>query len=242
MKTLLRIAAITAVTALMLCLAVCAIADTPIFYTMKLDCANDSYEVGETVYVKASIEDIKFTDGYVGIGISIRYDPVCLEVLPADGGGVAEANIPNTWKENGEILENVVKDEDGTPTGEIRLNYVAPINAEGKMTDQVKDSDFYAIVKLKAISAGETCVRILSDDGYNVCSGYSEDGTVTRYPGKGSELKITLTGGDAASQSEVSAVPEEQRSYAIYYIIVGAALAVAAAVIVISKLKKNSVI
>ena len=239
MKTLLRIAAITAVTALMLCLAVCAIADTPIFYTMKLDCANDSYEVGETVYVKASIENIKFTDGYVGIGISIRYDPVCLEALPADGGGVAEANIPNTWKENGEILENVVKNEDGTPAGEIRLNYVAPLNGEDVMTNAVKDSDFYAVVKFKAISAGETYVRILSDDGYNVCSGYSEDGTVTRYPGKGSELKITLTSGDGGIQSEASAVPEEQRSYTLYYIIMGAAVAIAAAALIVSKLRKK---
>ena len=208
-------------------------------FSLNLDTVKDEYNVGEAVYIKASLTEIKINNGFIGIGICIEFDPEILKAVPGDNGETAEVFLPEEWINGGERIENIVKNEDGTQKGKVLLNYIAPINDTGTATYPLKSDDFYAVVKFECIKEGVTSVRIDGENEYNCCTGYDDEGNVVSYKGKGSEIALTVKSEtESKNESKDTAYPYQINS-TVYYIIAGAAVVIAAVILIITKKRKK---
>ncbi len=208
-------------------------------YTFRLDTAKDVYNVGESVYVKTSLTEIKINNGFIGIGVCIEYDPAILKAVTGDKGETAEVFLPEKWMTGGERIENIVKNEDGTQKGKVLLNYIAPLGENGVYTDPFKSDDFYAVIKFECIKEGITEVRIDGENEYNCCTGYDDGGNVLSYKGKGSGITLTvISKTESMNESKDTSYPY-QIDNTFYYIIAGAAVAAAAVILIIAKKRKK---
>ncbi len=218
---------------------VTVLAEAETYYSVTLDSIQNEYKTGEEFYVKASLGEIKSPDGFIGVGIQIEYDPEMIEALESDKGTAVETFVPDEWKENGEMLENVVTDAEGKQTGRILLNYIAPVQEDGGKASAIRGNDeLYVIIKFKSLKPGKTVVKVDGENGYNVCTGYDENGSAVSYAGKGSEIEFTFSGENSGAE-ESGGAADGERSYTVYYVIVGAAVVIAAAAIIITKLVKK---
>ncbi|MBQ6184145.1 MAG: hypothetical protein IJK33_09700 [Clostridia bacterium] len=221
--------------ALLLLAAVCALtvlAADGTFYSVTLDSISNEYKVGDAFYVKVALCDITAPNGFLSVGIEIEYDPEMLTLQEADDGGVAEATFPESWRD-AERTETVATDAEGKQAGRILLTYTAPETESGSKDNALKTDDLFVIIKFKSNASGRTAVKVDGASGFNVCIGKNENGVPESYAGKGSEIEFTFSENISGDKSEATAADE--KSYTPYYIIVGSAVAIAAAVLIVSK-------
>lgn len=233
-----RILSFIIVSLMIMAAAFTVIADNENTYAIQLETAKEKYKINEEVYVNASITDISAANGLIAIEMVIEYDPKLLKAVKGDTEEIAETNLPDAWKENGEKTENIVTDENANQTGRIKLIFTAPMDENGIYTPSIAGSEYYVIVKFECLGEGNPIIRIDPSNKENCATGYDKEGNVVNYTGKGSEVTFEITS-ENKTTDESTPDQESERDYTLYYIIVGSAVAVCAAILVITKLRKK---